>query len=100
MSEYFFPHWDSEKILQVSDSLVALNAMPYSEFYEKYYGIGIEEHKLKRQTEHESLVQQLKSLMPKAEFEQYMLSLKDIHNGTEEYQEPHPNDMVLMFITE
>ena len=100
MSQDFFPQWDSEKILQVPIHLELLKAMSYSEFYETHYGIGIEEHKLKRQTEHESLVQELKSLMPKAKFEQYMLSMKDMHNGTEEYQEPHPNDMVLMVITE
>lgn len=100
MSQDFYPQWDHEKILQVPIHLELLNALSYSEFYEKYYGIGIDEHKLNMKAEKASLVQQLKSLMPKAEFEQYMLSLKDIHNGTEEYQEPDPNDLVLMVLTE
>ena len=59
MSQDFFPQWDSEKILQVPIHLELLNALSYSEFYEKYYGIS-----------------------------------------AEEYQEPHPNDLVLMVITE
>ena len=100
MSQNFYPQWDLEKILQVSIHLELLKVLSYSEFYEKYYGISIEEHKLKRQTEHESSVQQLKSKMTEAEFEQCMLSLKDMHNGAEEYQEPDPNDLVLMVITE
>ena len=59
MSQNFYPQRDHAKILQVPIHLELLNALSYSEFYEKYYGIS-----------------------------------------AEEYQEPHPNDLVLMVITE